>query len=163
MSVIQYKFKKFSKIVTELCVLGTIPVYNSKYSNCIFTNIQHLFLLVAKEHTNCDYRKFVESLYDSKIPKYISLKRILHFTTLQKVAKRLQARLLEKLVFLTRELFPKQGNFLGVDSTGMGLDHVSSHYCKPCHYCKRINREGPIKGFVNLNAISDNRLIMSVI
>ena len=156
MGVIQYKFKKFSKIVAKLCVFGTIPVYNSKYSNRIFTNIQHLFLLVAKEHTNCDYRKFVESLYDSKIPEYISLKRIPHFTTLQKVAKRLQAKLLEKLVFLTKELFPKQGNFFGVDSTGMELDHASSHYCK------RIDREEPVKGFVNLNAISDifNRIIL---
>ena len=87
----------------------TIANIQTVYS---FTNIQHLFLLVAKEHTNCDYRKFVESLYDSKIPKCISLKRIPHFTTLQKVAKRLQARLLEKLVFLIKELFPKQTPYM---------------------------------------------------
>ena len=156
MSVIQYKFKKFSKIVGELCVLGTIPVYNSKYSNRIFTNIQHLFLLVAKEHTTYDYRKFIESLYDSKIPSYISLKRIPHFTTLQKFAKRLEAKLVQKLVFLTRNLFKEQGTFFGADSTGLELDHASSHYCK------RINRDKPVKGFVNLNALSDlyNKIIL---
>ena len=48
MRVIQYKFKKFSKIVTKLCIFGEIPIYNSKFSNRIFTNIQHIFLLVAK-------------------------------------------------------------------------------------------------------------------
>ena len=157
MGVIQFKFKKFSKIVTKLCVFGEIPVYNSKFSNKIFTNIQHLFLLVAKENTTYDYRKFIESLYDSKIPEYISLKRIPHFTTLQKFAKRLEAKLLKKLIFLTRNLFKKQGTFFGADSTGMGLDHASSHYCK------RIDRAKPIKGFVNLNALSDlyNKIILA--
>ena len=48
MDVIPYKLKKFSKIVSKLCIQAQIPVYNSKYSNKIFTNIQHLYLLVAK-------------------------------------------------------------------------------------------------------------------
>ena len=140
MDVIYYKFKKFSKIVTKLCILGEIPVYNSKYSNKIFTNIQHLFLLVAKENTNFGYRKFTEFLYDSKLPKYISLRKIPHFTTLQKFASRLAAKLVKKLIFMTRNLFKEQGTIFGVDSTGMELDHASSHYCK------RINREKPVKG-----------------
>jgi len=157
MDVIYYKFKKFSKIVTKLCILGEIPVYNSKYSNKIFTNIQHLFLLVAKENTNFGYRKFTEFLYDSKLPKYISLRKIPHFTTLQKFASRLAAKLVKKLIFMTRNLFKEQGTIFGVDSTGMELDHASSHYCK------RINREKPVKGFVNLNALSDlhNKIILA--
>lgn len=38
----------------------------------------------------------------------------------------------------------------------MELDHASSHYCK------RINREKPVKGFVNFNAVSDlfNKIIL---
>ena len=157
MKVIQYKFKKFSKIVGDLCVLGEVPIYNSKFSNKIFTNIQHLFLLVAKEHSNQTYRDFVESLYDSKLPKYISLKKIPHFTTLQKFAQRLKAILLDKLIFLTQHLFKERGTFFGVDSTGMELDHASSHYCK------RIDRKKPVKGFVNLNALSDlhNKIILA--
>ncbi len=156
MEVIQYKFKKFSKIVSKLCVFGEIQVYNSKYSNRIFTNIQHLFLLVAKENTTYDYRKFVESLYDSKIPEYISLRRIPHFTTLQKFAKRIESKILTSLIFMTRKLFSIQGTFFGADSTGMELDHASAHYCK------RIDRTKPIKGFVNLNVLSDlyNKIIL---
>jgi hypothetical protein len=73
-----------------------------------YTNHQHLFLLVAKEHAKYDYRTFVESLYDSKIPRYIGLKKIPHFTTLQKFAKRLAAKLVDKLVFLTKGLFKEQ-------------------------------------------------------
>ena len=146
--VITYKFKKFSKIVDNLCQIGNVPLYFRYVQKKTYTNYQHLFLLVAKEHTTYGYRMFVESLYDSKIPKYIKLKKIPHFTTLQKFAQRLPAKILNKLIFQTKNLF-KQGHILGADSTGMELDHASSHYCK------RINREKPVKGFVNLNMICD--------
>ena len=157
MRVIQYKFKKFSKIVTKLCIFGKIPIYNSKFSNRIFTNIQHIFLLVAKENTTYGYRKFIESLYDSRIPKYIYLNKIPHFTTLQKFASRLSAKILKKLILMTRNLFKMQGTIFGADSTGMELDHASAHYCK------RIDRKKPVKGFVNFNAISDlhNKIILA--
>lgn len=99
---------------------------------------------------------FIESLYDSKIPQYIRLRKRPHFTTLQKFAQRLGAKLVHKLVFMTRHLFKERGTFFGVDSTGMELDHASSHYCK------RIDRSEPVKGFVNLNALSDlyNKIIL---
>jgi hypothetical protein len=148
MEIITNKFKKFSKIVDNLCRIGNVPLYFRYVQKKTFTNYQHLFLLVAKEHTTYGYRMFVESLYDSKIPKYIRLKKIPHFTTLQKFAQRLPAIILNKLVFLTRKLF-KQGKILGADSTGMELDHASAHYCK------RIDRDKPVKGFVNLNMICD--------
>ena len=156
MDVIQYKFNKFSKIVNNLCKSAQIPKYFRYVQKKTYDNYQHLFLLVAKEHSNYDYRSFIESLYDSKIPQYIGLKKIPHFTTLQKFAHRLCANLLNKLIFLTRKLFKEQGNFFGADSTGMELDHASAHYCK------RIDREKPIKGFVNLNMIGDlyNKIIL---
>jgi len=146
--VITFKFKKFSKIVDALCEMGNIPLYFRYVQKKTFTNYQHLFLLVAKEHTTYGYRMFIESLYDSKIPTYIKLKKIPHFTTLQKFASRLPAKILNKLIFQTRTLF-KQGSIFGADSTGMELDHASSHYCK------RIDRKEPVKGFVNLNMICD--------
>ena len=149
MEIVQFKFKKFSKIVNDLCRLAQIPQYFRYVQKKTYTNHQFLFLLVAKEHSKQDYRSFIESLYDSKIPQYIGLRKIPHFTTLQKFAKRLAAKLVDKLVFLTKGLFKNPGRILGADSTGMELDHASSHYCK------RIDREKPIKGFVNLNMICD--------
>ena len=149
MEIIQYKFKKFSKIVAQLCKIGKIPAYFRYVQKKTYTNFQHLFLLVAKEHTTCGYRMFIESLYDSKIPQYIGLKKIPHFTTLQKFAQRLPAKILTKFIFETRHLFKNEGHILGADSTGMELDHASSHYCK------RIDRDKPVKGFVNLNMICD--------
>ena len=156
MDVIKSKFKKFSKIVNKLCEIGEIPKYFHHIQKKTYDNQQHLFLLIAKEQSVYGYRKFVESLYDSKIPQYISLKKIPHFTTLQKYASRLKSNIINKLVFLTRHLFKEHGTFFGVDSTGLELDHASAHYCK------RINRDKPVKGFVNLNAMSDlyNKIIL---
>ena len=155
--VIQKKFKKFSIIVERLCAQANIPQYFRYVQKKTYNNQQHLFLLIAKEHSKYGYRMFVESLYDSKIPKYIGLKHIPHFTTLQKFAQRLEAKLLNKLIFLTQHLFKECGTFFGVDSTGMELDHASHHYCK------RIRRKKPVKGFVNLNALSDlhNKIIIT--
>ena len=87
---------------------------------------------------------------------YLGLSKIPHFTTLQKFAQRLGAKILNELIFLTQHLFKERGTFFGVDSTGMELDHASAHYCK------RIDREKPVKGFVNLNAMSDlhNKIVL---
>lgn len=155
--IIQQKFKKFSIIVERLCAQANIPQYFRYVQKKTYNNQQHLFLLIAKEHSKYGYRMFIESLYDSKIPKYIGLKHIPHFTTLQKFAQRLSAKLLNNLIFLTQHLFKERGTFFGVDSTGMELDHASHHYCK------RINRKKPVKGFVNLNALSDlhNKIIIT--
>lgn len=155
--VIHYKFKKFSQIVDQICALAQIPKYFRYVQKKTYHNYQHLFLLTAKEHSKYDYRTFIESLYDSKIPQYIGLKKIPHFTTLQKFAQRIGAKIVNKLIFLTRHLFKRHGTFLGADSTGMELDHASAHYCK------RIDRENPVKGFVNLNVMSDlhNKIILA--
>jgi hypothetical protein len=155
--IIQRKFKKFSVIVERLCAQAQIPKYFRYVQKKTYDNYQHPFLLIAKEHSRYDYRTFIESLYDSKIPQYIGLRKIPHFTTLQKFAKRLESKLLDKLIFLTQHLFKERGTFFGVDSTGMELDHASSHYCK------RIDRQKPVKGFVNLNATSDlyNKIILA--
>lgn len=154
--VISNKFKKFSKIVERLCAHANIPQYFRYVQKKTFNNQQHLFLLVAKEHSRYGYRMFVESLYDSKLPQYIGLRKIPHFTTLQKFAQRLEAKILSKLIFLTQHLFKEHGTFFGIDGTGFGLDHASHHYCK------RIGRTKPVKGFVTLQALSDlyNKVIL---
>jgi len=154
--VIPKKLKKFSIIVERLCAQANIPQYFRYVQKKTYNNQQHLFLLIAKEHSGYGYDKFTESLYDSKIPEYINLKKVPHFTTLQKFAQRLEAKILSKLVFLTRHLFKEHGTFMGIDSTGMELDHASHHYCK------RIDRKKPVKGFVKLNAMSDlyNKIIL---
>jgi len=157
-NVIHYKFKNFSKIAKKLCKRLRMPLYNSRYSNKIFTNYQKLFLLVYKTEKNLTYRQLEEDLYESKIPEYLGLKRIPRWTTLQMFAMGLQTKFLERLIRETANLVRVIGSIAGIDSTGMSLD-TASH-----HYCKRINRTKPIKGFLTLQALSDldNQTVRSV-
>lgn len=157
-SVITHKFKKFSKITNELCKRLKLPLYNSRYSNKIFTNPQKLFLLVYREEKHMTYRELEEDLYDSKIPEYLGLKRIPRWTTLQMFAQTVESYFLEKLIRATANLVDQIGSIAGIDSTGMSLD-TASH-----HYCKRINRNEAVRGFLTLQALSDldNQTIRSV-
>ncbi|MFW6046675.1 MAG: hypothetical protein ACOCP4_02650 [Candidatus Woesearchaeota archaeon] len=55
-----FKFKKLSKIFNNLCFLEEVPQYFRYDQKKTFDIFQHLFLLVAKEHTNYGYPVFVE-------------------------------------------------------------------------------------------------------
>lgn len=157
-NVINYKFKKFSKITGRLCEKLNLPLYYSRFSNKIFTNPQKLFLLVYKEEKKLTYRQLEEDLYDSKIPEYLGLKRIPRWTTIREFAVKLETFFLEKLIRSTANLVKTIGYIAGLDSTGMSLD-TASH-----HYCKRINRKKLVKGFLTLQALSDlkNQTIRAV-
>jgi len=149
MDVIFNKFKRFSEMVYFLCKELELPIYNSKFSNKIYSNVQHMFLLVYRAENNFSYREVEESLYDSKIPKYISLRRIPDHSTLQKFAKRLGISFIEMLIRKSARLIKQIGNLAAIDSTGLSLDYASHHYCK------RIDRKEPLKGFITLQCLAD--------
>jgi IS5 family transposase len=154
----QHKFKKFSKISKNICERLRMPLYNSRFSNKIFTNHQKIFLLVYKAEKRLTYRQLEEDLHDSKIPEYIGLKRIPRWTTLQNFASNSQGFIIEKMIKTSANLVEEIGLIAGIDSTGFSLD-TASH-----HYCKRINRKRPIKAFVTFQALSDldNQVVRSV-
>lgn len=154
----KHKFKKFSKMTKKICRQLGLPLYNSKYSNKIFTNQQKIFLLVYKTEKKLTYRELEEDLYDSKIPEYIGLRRIPRWQTLQMFVSKLVLAQVERMITLSANLVEQVGSIIGIDGTGMSLD-TASH-----HYCKRINRKKPIKGFVSFQAMSDldNQVVRSV-
>ena len=60
---------------------------------------QHILLLVLKTHLKRTYRETVEIIGEMhRIRKRINLRRIPHFTTLQKFLQRFSPVLLEKLI-----------------------------------------------------------------
>ena len=70
-------------------VAKAIPLYFSKYSNRIYTNHQHIVLVVLKQKLRTTWRDLIEFLKVSFIPKEIGLIEIPHFTTLIKFSKKL--------------------------------------------------------------------------
>jgi hypothetical protein len=107
-----------------------MPLYASKHSCKTFTNHQLFKLLVYKSFLGLDYRRFVDNLKTSKIPEYIGMNRIPHFTTLQKFAKRQSIQNLEKMLLKFIKLNKRKVKNAGFDATGFTLSHASKHYEK---------------------------------
>ena len=113
----------------------SLPEYSHEFSPKKFTQHQLFACLVLKSFLKTDYRGVVEHLSDCKsLCEAIGLKRVPHFTTLQKAARRLLKRkefneLLEAT--LKQEMGRRKTvKLAAIDSTGMQSHHCSSYYVK---------------------------------
>ena len=105
--IIKNKYKKVADFVYELCRFGKVPLYFSKYSNKLYSNVQHLFLLVYKQAKKFTYEELLNDLISNKtLMVYVGLNKLPHFTTLIKFASRLSAEVLDKLVLSFKQLLP---------------------------------------------------------
>ena len=95
---------------------------------------------------NISYREFIHWLESSKLLEYLRLKRIPHYTTLQKVTKRLNPLWLQKIV----GSFTKNKQLkAGIDGTGFSILEGSSYYCK------RTLIVGKRKRYTKLSILAD--------
>lgn len=121
---------RFTQNLLKLCRRLGIKLYSSKFSRKDFTLHQWITLLALKQYERGKgYRLFIEWLkVSTKIVEALGLKKIPHFTSLQKVAKRIKKTLLEYVLlgffFLTR-LKKIDG---GGDGTGFKASTASSYY-----------------------------------
>ena len=149
------KILDFSQILLERL---QIPLYSKQHSGKTFNNHQLFKLIVLKSYLGKDYRRFIEFLEVSEIPKCIGLKRLPHFTTLQKFSARQKIQELEKLILESCNLAKKKCKNVGIDATGMSLDFASKHYAQ------RIEKTILRRDFIKLNMFMDldNLMILAV-
>ena len=121
-------YKTFSDLACQLMNQRQMSIYSSKFSKREFTRHQLLTLLLLKTYTGKGYREFWKLLVITQIPKWLKLKKIPHFTTLQKFASRQMVQELEKFLFASAELAKKPCAHMAIDATGMSLRHASKHY-----------------------------------
>lgn len=145
-------------LAQELITASQLPLYGSKHSRHDFTNHQLFKLMVLKTYLRQDYRRFCENLETSKIPDELGLKRIPHFTTLQKFAQRQNIQKLEKMLLKFVDLAPKKPRNVGFDGTGFSMSHASKHYEK------RIGKTIKKKDFLKSNFFFDltNLIVLNV-
>ena len=144
----------FSQVLLERL---QIPLYSKQHSGKTFNNHQLFKLIVLKSYFGKDYRRFIEFLEISEIPTLIGLKRLPHFTTLQKFSARQKIQELEKLILESCNLAKKKCKNVGIDATGMSLDFASKHYAQ------RIEKTILRRDFLKLNMFMDldNLMILS--
>ena len=112
-----------------------LPLYAHRYSPKTYTQHQLFVCLVLKTFFRTDYRGLTEILKDfDALQAYLGLKRVPHFTTLQKASCRLlraprAARLFHGVVrrFLGRKRRLKRA---AMDSTGLDLGRRSAYFVR---------------------------------
>jgi Transposase DDE domain len=115
-----------------------LPPYAHRYSPKTYTQPQLFVCLVLKTFFRTDYRGLVGILSDfDAIQAYLGLKRVPHYTTLQKASRRLlnapyAKRLFQGTVrrFLGRR---KRLKLAAMDSTGMDYGRRSAYYVRRRH------------------------------
>jgi len=103
--------------------------YSCRFSKKIYTQHQHILLLVVKTYLRRTYREVTELMGELlNIRKLIKLRRIPHFTTLQKFLQRFSPALLEKLIY--GMIDNSDCSRAAVDSTGFSSGYASTYYVK---------------------------------
>ena len=130
MKIIKNKYKKVADFCFKLFRIAQLPLHKSKYSNKLFSQFQHLFLLVYKQFRKATYEELLTDIASNlELRSYLGLNVLPHYTTLIKFAKRLPLIVLDKLVLAFKKIIPKPRK-VALDATGFSLDNASPHYCK---------------------------------
>jgi hypothetical protein len=126
------KEKKYIKLVKQIisCLKRLrVRKYSSKFSKKTFNNWIHIILLALRQRMDKSYREFCDIIdVCTEILNLLGITKAPHFTSLQKAAKRLQARFLEKVMagFI---LFTMAINVrTGIDATGLQPTRASAYY-----------------------------------
>lgn len=138
-------------------VAKAIPKYFSQFSNKIYTNHQHLVLVVLKQKLRTTWRELIDLLNISTIPEALNLKRVPHFTTLIRFSQKISAVIVNELLAYSTSLSKPLKLKLGVDATGLALDNASQYY--QIRMCTEIKRKGLIQ--VTACGLMDSLLIAS--
>lgn len=147
MKIIPFKFKKVTDFCYELFGEAGLMLHKSKFSNKLFTQYQHLFLLTYKQFRKFTYRELLEDLSDNlTLRAYLGLNKLPDYTTLIKFAQRLPSIIFEKIMIAFSKLI-EQPEKVAIDGTGISLDNASPHYCK------RIEKPYHKRPFLKLSVI----------
>lgn len=124
------KVNSFCLLVEQLCGVVGVKNTNHWHSKKMYGNIKLTYLVCKKEQLNCSYRRFVELCSQDGTQRMLCLKRIPHFTTLQKFVQRTPKYLFEMLVAACRKLLNLKNVTAAIDGTGFSNTNPSHYYQK---------------------------------
>ena len=150
-------FISFYKTLEKVFWKARFPAFSCRKSKRLYSQFVHVFLHVLKEQFRLSYREVVEFAKSFRLERLFCIRRIPHFSTLQKFLQRIDKTLFERLVRACSRVLKLADLSVSVDSTGMALTNPS-HY-----YQNRINAPR-VKNFVKFSLVIDNKskLILNV-
>jgi len=151
-------FNSFYKQVERVFGEVRLPFHFSKYSNKLYNNFVHVYLLILKERHKCSYRRLTELLNDLNVLRMLGIQKLPHFTTLQKFVSRISKDILQKLVIACHKLINSNKMVVAVDSTG--FVNVNPTY----YYLNRCGIRPPYKNFTQTSIVvdTDTKLVLNI-
>ena len=155
------KVNGFYKLVERVLFEIKFPLRFSTFSKKMYGNFVHVFLLVYKEKLNVSYRRFVKICDENSLQRMLCIKRIPHFTTLQKFLQKIEKNIFEKMVQACHKLLNLKNMEASIDGTGFSNTNPSHYYLKRCS-----TQEHPVevKNYTKTLFITDNnsKLILNI-
>ena len=151
------KLNTFYQTVERLCEQSGVKNTNSNFSKKMYGNVKLTFLACYREKLNVSYIRFVEICEENNLKRMLCLKRIPHYTTIQKFVQRTPKALFEKLVRTCRKLLNLKDVTASIDGTGFSNTNPSHHYLKRIDGIK-------VRNFTKTVFLTDNKtkLILNV-
>ena len=125
------------RVARQALAVGTdaLRCYAHRHSPKVYTQPQLFACLVLKTFFKTDYRGMAQKLHDlSDLPRALGLRRIPHFTTLQKASARLLRRpRARRLLHRTVRRFFRQrrrSRRVAFDSSGLDTGHASRYFIR---------------------------------
>lgn len=107
----------------------SLPEYSCEKSKHTYTQHQFIALICLMKRLRVDYRLLTSIIQlMPEIQLILELKKIPHYTTLQKFFKRIKSNLIEKIMDFTVELFDINEPWVALDGTGHSCDQASLYY-----------------------------------
>ena len=147
----------FGRLIERVFNEVRMPLRSSKYSNHIYSNFVHVYCLIYKERLNVSYRRFKQIAEDMQLNRLLGLKKMPHFTTIQKFLQRVDKQLFRRMVRACHKLMHLVKLECSIDATGLSLTNPS-HY-----YRKRIDGIC-VKNYVktSLNVENRHKLVLDI-
>ena len=121
------KYKKLIIRTRGIVRSARMPKSFSKKNNNVFSNEKHIIMQILKQFAKLDYRDMPDFL--ELLRSEIGLRKIPHFTTINKFALRIKPFWFELLIAQIIKQFETEDALIcGIDGTGFSLNNRSSYF-----------------------------------
>jgi len=134
------KYVRLASTIYRVLRNSRTPLFLHRKSNHVFSLWQHIIvLLTVRQYEGKSYRMFAEWLFEAYyLRMFLQLSHIPHYTTLQKLAARINGTILAKIIIASFIILTGTRHiFAGIDSTGFKLTHASEYYTERAKLRKR--------------------------
>ena len=132
-----------------------INKYSNTFSNHLYSQHALFKILAIKIYTKSTYREIIDSIEVSdRIKKYLRIKKVPHFTTIQKFFKRLPSKQIREINQLILSLNDIKPDIIALDGSGFTNDYADKYYAK----IRQKERKSYIKNHLTIDV--KTRLIL---